>query len=142
MGKSAHPHVYLPTCNSPISLCNFCITPLPWLSYCSLLTRGANLQPGIATYPSTAPDALRHWTPAQKSLLEKSEKGKKLIDVMEKQLAKWRQKYDALGQGEKAKMTYEQFEWAMEAVNSRAFRGDFGGMLCYVMFPVALCTNA
>jgi len=100
----------------------------PHTSYCSLLTRGASLQHGISTYPSTAPDALRHWTPSQKSLLEKSEKGKKLLEVENNQREEWRQKYDALGAGEKEDMTYGQFEWAMEAVHSRAFRGDFGAL--------------
>lgn len=95
--------------------------------YCSLLTRGANLQPGTSAYASTAPDALRHWTPAQKALLEKSEKGQKLLKVEAEQQEGWTQKYNALSDGERARMTYEQFDWAMEAVHSRAFRGDFGG---------------
>jgi len=99
-----------------------------YYGYCSLLTRGACLQPGTSTYPSTAPDTLRHWTSSQKSFLEKSEKGKKLLEVESKQQAEWRQKYDSVGAREKEKMTYEQFEWAMEAVHSRAFRGDFGAL--------------
>lgn len=99
-----------------------------YYGYCSLLTRGANLQPGISTYPSTAPDALRHWSASQKSSLETSEKGKKLLEVEGKQKKEWRQKYDLLSGREKENMTYEQFEWAMEAVHSRAFRGDFGAL--------------
>ena len=95
-------------------------------SYCALLTRGANLEPG-SSYPSTAADALRHWSPTQKSLLEQSEKGEKLLNIETKQQTEWRQKYDSLGLSEKEGMTYENFAWAMEAVHSRAFRGDFGG---------------
>ena len=97
------------------------------IRYCSLLTRGANLQPGATAYPSTAADALRHWTPEQKARLEKCDKGKKLLDVENKQQEEWKQKYNTLSAREKENMTYENFQWAMEAVNSRAFRGDFGG---------------
>ena len=97
-----------------------------YYGYCSLLTRGANLQPGIISYPSTAPDALRHWTPEQRARLT-SDKGKKLLDVESKQQEEWRSKYDSLDASEKANMTFENFKWAMEAVHSRAFRGDFGG---------------
>lgn len=96
--------------------------------YCSLLTRGQSLQPGAAMYPSTAPDSLRHWSASQKSLLEESEKGRKLIQVESEQREEWRQKYNSLSDNEKGMMTYEQFEWAMEAVHSRAFRGDFGAL--------------
>jgi len=99
-----------------------------YYGYCSLLTRGANLQQGTSTYPSTAPDTLRHWTSSQKALLEESEKGKKLLEVESKQQEDWRRKYDSLGGSEKTKMTYENFEWAMETVHSRAFRGDFGAL--------------
>mmetsp|Transcript_37702 Transcript_37702/g.79484 ORF Transcript_37702/g.79484 Transcript_37702/m.79484 type:complete len:411 (+) Transcript_37702:205-1437(+) len=99
-----------------------------YYGYCSLLTRGASTQPGASTYLSTAPDALRHWTPSQRSLLEKSEKGKKLLEVENKQQEEWRQKYESLVASEKEKMTFEQFSWAMEAVHSRAFRGDFGAL--------------
>jgi len=96
--------------------------------YCSLLTRGANLQPGVTTYPYTAADALRHWSPSQKSYLERSDKGKKLLEVERKQQEEWREKYDSLSTKKKDKMTYENFQWAMEAVHSRAFRGDFGAL--------------
>jgi len=96
--------------------------------YCSLLTRGANLQSDIREYPSTAPDSLRHWTPEQKSILEKSEKGKKLLELENKQQIEWKQKYNSLDDRQKSNMSYEQFEWTMEAVHSRAFRGDFGAL--------------
>jgi len=96
--------------------------------YCSLLTRGESLQPSATVYPSTAPDSLRHWTTSQKSRLEKSDKGAKLVEVEGKQREEWRQKYNSLSDKDKRKMTYDQFEWAMEAVHSRAFRGDFGAL--------------
>ena len=102
----------------------------PYDSYCSLLTRGLNLQQGTTSYPSTAPDALRHWTPSQKTRLEQSENGKKLVEVETKQQEDWKEKYASLGASDRQNMNYEQFEWSMEAVNSRAFRGDFGGKFC------------
>ena len=102
-------------------------TESSYYGYCSLLTRGESLQPGATMYPSTAPDALRHWTTLQKSLLEKSDKYGRLMDLEGSQQKEWRRKYNSLSDKEKGKMTYEQFEWAMEAVHSRAFRGDFGG---------------
>jgi hypothetical protein len=83
-------------------------------------------------YPSTAPDSLRHWTDAQKSRLKASEKGKKLLNSENEQATQWRKKYDSLSAWEKEKMTYENFQWAMEAVHSRAFRGDFGGERFYL----------
>ena len=45
-----------------------------------------------------------------------------LLSCFQKEKA-WRSKFDAL---ESSPMTWEQFEWAMEAVHSRAFCGDFG----------------
>ena len=71
---------------------------------------------------------MRHWTPAQKSLLEQSEKGTKLLQAENKQQEEWKQKYNSLSDREKGNMSYEQFEWAMEAVHSRAFRGDFSAL--------------
>lgn len=99
-----------------------------YYGYCSLLTRGLNLEQGTTSYPSTAPDALRHWTPSQKTRLEQSENGKKLVEVETKQQEDWKEKYASLGASDKQNMNYEQFEWSMEAVNSRAFRGDFGAL--------------
>lgn len=96
-------------------------------SYCALLTRGANLHPTTTEYPSTAPDSLRHWTATQKRHLDKSETGTKLLEAESKQQDEWRQKYNSLSTTQRDKMTYGDFQWAMEAVHSRAFRGDFGG---------------
>ncbi len=96
-------------------------------SYCSLLTRGVNLRPKTTVYPSTAPDSLRHWNDKQKSRLKQSVKGEKLLSAANKQAEEWKQKYDSLSAKEKETMTFENFLWAMEAVHSRAFRGNFGG---------------
>ena len=43
------------------------------------------------------------------------------------QLRSWSDKYAALPVEDRNGMTKEQFLWAMEAVNSRAFKGNFGG---------------
>jgi hypothetical protein len=99
-----------------------------YYGYCALLTNGANLDPNCKSYPSTAPDALRHWTDDQKALLEQSEKGKKLLKAEQQQRDKWNKKYDALTSAEKQDMSLNDFLWAMEAVHSRAFRGDFGAL--------------
>ena len=98
-----------------------------YYGYCALLTRGANMEQK-QPYPSTAPDALRHWTSTQKALLKKTENGNKLLNVEQKQREEWKQKYTSLNTSEKANMMYEDFQWAMEAVHSRAFRGDFGAL--------------
>ena len=99
-----------------------------YYGYCALLTKGANLDPSCKSYPSTAPDALRHWTSEQKSLLEQSEKGKRLLKAEHQQQVKWMNKYDAMPAGEKEQISKDDFLWAMEAVHSRAFRGDFGAL--------------
>lgn len=108
-------------------------------SYCALLTRGANLDPTTTEYPSTAPDALRHWTTIQKRRLEESENGRKVLEAENKQQEEWKQKYNSLGQAQRAKMTYDDFRWAMEAVHSRAFRGDFGGEIYLNPCFVSVC---
>jgi hypothetical protein len=99
-----------------------------YYGYCALLTNGANLDPSCKSYPSTAPDALRHWTSDQMSLLEQSKKGKKLLNAEKQQRTKWRGKYDALSESVKQNTSLSDFVWAMEAVHSRAFRGDFGAL--------------
>ena len=99
-----------------------------YYGYCALLTNGANLDPSCKSYPSTAPDALRHWTSDQKSVLEQSEKGKRLLKAEQEQQVKWINKYDALADEEKQQLSKEDFLWAMETVHSRAFRGDFGAL--------------
>lgn len=92
--------------------------------YCSLLCKGGNLNAADDyKYSPTAPDALRHWTDTEKEILEGSERGRKLLRLASDQEDKWRRKYESV-EG----MTYEQFSWAMEAVHSRAFRGEFGAL--------------
>jgi len=77
----------------------------------------------------TAPDALRHWTPAQKARLQPSSKGERLLKREKSQMRLWNGQYDDLPLEDKSMMSREQFLWAMEAVNSRAFKGNFGGGL-------------
>jgi len=100
-----------------------------YYGYCSLPTRGTSMTgDASAAYPPTAPDALRHWTPDQRSCLEPSEAGKRLLKVEENQTAEWKSKYSNLPANDKSEFSYERFAWAMEAVHSRAFRGDFGDL--------------
>ena len=97
--------------------------------YCSLLCQGNDFKEICAkeegTPPLTAPDALRHWAAEQKLLLSKCAKGQKLLEVERTNRVSWEDKYkssNASSQG----YTLQQFIWAMEAVHSRAFCGDFG----------------
>ncbi|GKY91081.1 hypothetical protein MPSEU_000080900 [Mayamaea pseudoterrestris] len=70
----------------------------------------------------TAPHALRHWTLDQRQLLAGESTGMKLLLLHEEQQQAWRRKYATYGAAEP--VTYEEFSWAMEAVHSRAFRGQ------------------
>jgi hypothetical protein len=90
--------------------------------YCSLLTRAWEPTASTDVPPSTAQDSLRHWTDQQKSLLTTKPAGQRILEFQEKQEAQWRKKFDENVNG----MTWEQFEWAMEVVHSRAFCGEFG----------------
>jgi len=95
--------------------------------YCSLLMKGETYESSTPCPPSTAPDALRNWTPDQKKLLESSSIGQRLLTAETNQQQKWSQKYDTiLSKEEKAMFSKDQFFWAMEAVHSRAFKGSFG----------------
>lgn len=96
-------------------------TSSPISGYVALLTRGWTPAMLPELPPDTAPDALRHWTDEQKSVLVRSSAGKKLLDLKEKQEKLWQEKFTRV-----KGMTYEQFQWAMEVVHSRAFQGDFG----------------
>lgn len=91
--------------------------------YCSLLFRGEKIHSDYVP-PSSAPNALRHWTKDQLGELSQSTKGGKLIRLKEEQDKKWRQKYNSISSGNS--ISWEQFEWCMEVVHSRAFRGNFG----------------
>lgn len=94
--------------------------------YCSLLCRGVDFS-SVPSPPSTAPNSLRHWTTNQKARLRRSEVGEKLIKTAKRQMNRWSKKYEALPEEDRALITEEQFLWAMEAVNSRAFKGNYGG---------------
>lgn len=102
--------------------------------YVALLTRGWRAKKDLPSPPpSTAVDALRHWTTEEKALLlagddteDKNPVGRRLLDLQQQQDDMWRRKYDALGPSSSKLLTWEQFVWAMEVVHSRAFCGDFG----------------
>ena len=89
--------------------------------YCSLLTQGIPLGDGGCP-PPAGPNALRHWTDNQKRILTESDQGRKLLAHQVKQEERWKAAYDSLAVPD---MTYEQFEWALEVVNSRSFCGTF-----------------
>jgi hypothetical protein len=89
--------------------------------YCSLLTRDRAPRDSTDVPPSTAPDALRHWTDEQKTSLASNQAGQRLLDLQKQQEGQWKSKFSQV-----SGMTWEQFEWAMEVVHSRAFCGDFG----------------
>ena len=99
----------------------------PVSGYVSLLTKSWTAEdlPGVPPYP--APDALRHWTDAERDALAVQPEGRALLDLQRRQEQSWRSKHKALESSSSSSgMTWEQFEWAMEAVHSRAFCGDFG----------------
>ena len=89
--------------------------------YVSLLTRGWSSSDLPILPPPTAPDSLRRWSSEEKKLLEGSDGGEKLLQLLDQQNQLWHNKFSRV-----KGMTFEQFEWAMEAVHSRAFCGDFG----------------
>jgi hypothetical protein len=101
--------------------------------YCLLLTQGLGDWKGPeAVPPSTAPHSLRRWSQEEKVLLLEPSRlqlsaataGQKLLDVEQEQTARWRDMYDSLDESSaKARMGWEQFQWVMEVVHSRAFCG-------------------
>jgi hypothetical protein len=77
---------------------------------------------------SLTPHSVRRWKNEQKSFLAQYEAGQRLLQLQERQDMIWRMKYDSIRKGENTKyknirMSYAQFEWAMEVVTSRAFCG-------------------
>jgi len=101
--------------------------------YVALLTNGWSSASTTTTKdrmipPSTAPDTLRHWSNEEKQRLKGNEAGDKLLNLLEQQNQLWRDKFTRrqMTDNEMMMMTYEQFEWAMETVHSRAFCGKFG----------------
>jgi hypothetical protein len=89
--------------------------------YTALLTQDWTPNDLPVIPPSTASNALRHWTDEQKKILANNPSGQKLLDLQKQQEEMWRNKFSKANG-----LTWEQFEWAMEVVHSRAFCGDFG----------------
>jgi len=105
--------------------------------YCSLLARGNDFHPTIPP-PPTAPNAIRHWTSSQKELLSHNQhpKGTKLLQLQTQQSQSWNTKYETLSSSHQTKFSKEVFLWAMEAVHSRAFCGDFGPTVSIGRTPI------
>jgi hypothetical protein len=105
--------------------------------FCSLLWQGKDGDGVAVLPPSTAPDALRHWTDEEKSWLASTgssdSAGAKLVRREKLQQHSWRILYDTHVNVDNVKdesasesMSWEEFQWSMEAVYSRSFSGDFG----------------
>jgi len=94
--------------------------------YVSLLTKSWTTNDLPKIPPFSAPNALRHWSDEEKEVLSTQPEGQALLDLQKRQEQTWRDKYEAVKVTSGSCMTWEQFEWAMEAVHSRAFCGDFG----------------
>ena len=108
--------------------------------YCSLLARGVPFGAEDVP-PPTAPDAIRHWTASQKARLKSSSRGEKLLRKEKSQTKEWSQKYASLPPEDRAAISEGQFLWAMEAVNSRAFKGNYGGGLLNQLQRLTLHEN-
>mmetsp|Transcript_27101 Transcript_27101/g.74356 ORF Transcript_27101/g.74356 Transcript_27101/m.74356 type:complete len:392 (+) Transcript_27101:111-1286(+) len=109
--------------------------------YVSLLTKSWTTAQLPEIPPFAAPDALRHWSEEEKAELKVHADGQALLDLQKKQEKMWREKFSRIEAT--SGMTWEQFEWAMEAVHSRAFCGDFGiGGESSLPMPVAIGTPA
>jgi hypothetical protein len=95
-----------------------------YAGYCRLLmTTCSDVTGSKVPPPSTAPDAVRHWTDQEKDVLVQSGPiGRNLLELEKKQRESWRRKFQQRVDEGKG-MSYEQFCWAMEAVHSRAFCG-------------------
>jgi hypothetical protein len=87
--------------------------------YISLLTAGRT----EAVPPSTSPHSLRHWTVDQKVALTTTPAGHALVDLEQRQETAWLKKYESLPSETRSTISWNQFQWAMEAVHSRAFCG-------------------
>jgi len=85
--------------------------------YCTFLS-------GQSQYPVVAPNALRHWTNAQREYLQNHF----ILELQSQQQLEWQRKYQQQHQQEcgTMEMTWDQFQWCMEVVHSRAFCGSFG----------------
>ena len=101
------------------------------VGYCNFLMSRADATQNAAADvpPSTAPNALRRWTSEERNLLESKPAGQKLLQLEQDQQATWKRKHQAISAatgGTNNKISWEHFQWAMEVVHSRAFRGNFG----------------
>ena len=112
--------------NLAMTLLNECAAgpSSPMYGYCALLCQGTEFAEETSLPPWTAPHALRHWSNDELAVLQSNKRGKKLVSAMEQQREDWSTKYRSLV--DTTKFSKEQFVWAMEAVHSRAFCGDFG----------------
>lgn len=106
--------------------------------YCQLLMQNTNIDHYDTTSaagvpPSTAPHCLRHWSEEQKSGLLANEQGRILVELAQQQQVAWRQKYDTWLADETRQSnhppSWPEFQWAMEAVHSRAFCGVQQGVV-------------
>jgi hypothetical protein len=110
--------------------------------YCRLLLGPTTtLAAGDPCPESVSPNALRHWSPAQRELLASSTTGQQLLDLEERQQMSWRKKFDQLNPASQAKFSWPQFLWCMEVVHSRAFRGQnfetsLGSMIPSLLAPI------
>jgi len=97
--------------------------------YTALLMRGANAPYFTegTTPPSTAPDAIRNWSQNQLMRFRGSRRGERLLTALLDQTSEWADKYESLPRSIRSTYTQAQFIWAMEAVHSRAFKGNYGG---------------
>jgi hypothetical protein len=67
---------------------------------------------------------LRRWSPQQRDRLSQTARGQKLLQLEADQTIAWRQKYhQTVIMSGNDDMTWDQFQWALEAVHSRAFCG-------------------
>lgn len=96
--------------------------------YVRLLTAASPLRSSEAVPPSTAPNALRHWTAAQREALSSIPLGEKLLALDKRQQEDWKAKYAGLAAVDRP-ASWAQFDWSMEVVHSRAFRGLLDGSL-------------
>lgn len=104
--------------------------------YLTLLTTGFK----DADDPSSlTPHAVRHWSAQDRDKLKLTAYGQRVIQLVEKEEERWLSNYQSV----RKTMTYQQFEWAMEAVHSRAFCGSFStesSLIFAVAAPLASAT--
>lgn len=76
--------------------------------YVDLLTKAQWTAADLPSIPpSTAPDALRHWTEDQLKVIKENPSGAKLLSLMQQQEQIWKSKFSTVG----GDTTWEQFQW-------------------------------